>query len=119
MLGRTQIRGQLRLFAWFCVLFGLLLGTVEIVSPRKAYAQADPQFAVNIQTVTDLNGEFDVVISVLPGTTPVGGGEFSFTYDPALIQPVLVGPGEPGIEDSVACTTLNGGAGSCGVGDSE
>jgi len=117
MLRQNKARRTVRFFAWMCVLSGLLLGALELATPRVASAQTLAQVSANGPYVEDVNAAFDVTLSLTPGDTPVAALTFELTYDPALIAPVLFDDPFQGVENAPACVGISGGVGllvACG-----
>ena len=78
---------------------------VETVPPIETLIEiADYQ-------ITEADQIIDVVVSLQPGTIPVGGAEFSVLFDAAVIEPVLITDPNQGVVGAPACVDL---VGACG-----
>ena len=103
MSGHNHGNQGMRLFAWVCVIFGLLFGSLVLVSPRPASAQAVAQVAVGTYLVQELDGQVMVRVTLTPGATPVAGVVFEITYDQTIIVPLI-----EGVRDGPACVPQTG-----------
>ena len=111
MQGHSQTRKKMGAFACICLVASLLFAAFGFIGGASVNAQGLAQVDIGGPYLVDeVDGTFDVRVTLTPGADDVASFQVDITYDPTLVMPILVTDPAQGTVDTPTCVPLTANA---------